>query len=156
MRYQGRTRRIINALFTWYFLDLVITKEHCTELTFYWNTCAQNMLATQVGVQRISGITVHAVQEKKVYDSLLDIEVYIISFEIGPAYIFCFFARNWTCLYIYIYNCWFSWFSLAGFRWCWMNLVSRSFLCTFLLFMHITLFLLYQVMNFVSWFVFVL
>lgn len=35
------------------------------------------MLATQVGVQKISGITVHAVQEKKVYDSLLDIEVYI-------------------------------------------------------------------------------
>jgi hypothetical protein len=33
------------------------------------------MLATQVGVQRISGITVHAVQEKKVYDSLVDIEV---------------------------------------------------------------------------------
>ncbi|KAF3327913.1 trafficking protein particle complex subunit 13 isoform X3 [Carex littledalei] len=36
-----------------------------------------NMLATQVGVQRISGITVHAVQEKKVYDSLLDIEVFV-------------------------------------------------------------------------------
>ncbi|KAJ4774409.1 Trafficking protein particle complex subunit 13 [Rhynchospora pubera] len=36
-----------------------------------------NMVATQVGVQRISGITVHAVQEKKVYDPLQDIEIFV-------------------------------------------------------------------------------
>jgi len=35
----------------------------------------QSMVATQLGVQKISGITMYAVQEKKYYEPLPDIEV---------------------------------------------------------------------------------
>uniref|UniRef100_A0A0D9XL48 Trafficking protein particle complex subunit 13 n=1 Tax=Leersia perrieri TaxID=77586 RepID=A0A0D9XL48_9ORYZ len=35
------------------------------------------MVATQVGVQKISGITLYAVQEKKVYEPLSDIEIFV-------------------------------------------------------------------------------
>jgi hypothetical protein len=35
----------------------------------------QNLVATQLGVQKISGITMYAVQEKKYYEPLPDIEV---------------------------------------------------------------------------------
>ncbi|KAJ3682227.1 hypothetical protein LUZ60_014800 [Juncus effusus] len=36
-----------------------------------------NVVATQVGVQKISGITLHAVQEKNIYDPLLDFEIFV-------------------------------------------------------------------------------
>jgi hypothetical protein len=35
----------------------------------------QSMVTTQLGVQKISGITMYAVQEKKYYEPLPDIEV---------------------------------------------------------------------------------
>jgi hypothetical protein len=35
----------------------------------------QSMVATQLGVQKISGITLYAVQERKHYEPLQDIEV---------------------------------------------------------------------------------
>jgi hypothetical protein len=38
-------------------------------------TLVQNLVATQLGVQKISGITMYAVQEKKYYEPLPDIEV---------------------------------------------------------------------------------
>jgi hypothetical protein len=36
-----------------------------------------SMVATQVGVQKISGITLYAVQEKKLYEPLSDIEIFV-------------------------------------------------------------------------------
>ncbi|CAN6304692.1 unnamed protein product [Urochloa humidicola] len=36
-----------------------------------------SMVATQLGVQKISGITMHAVQEKKYYEPLPDIEIFV-------------------------------------------------------------------------------
>lgn len=57
------------------------------------------MLATQVGVQRISGITVHAVQEKKVYDSLLDIEVLLAVYSD----IFFFFSIRATSDFCFVF-----------------------------------------------------
>lgn len=47
---------------------------------YIWNESVQSMVATQVGVQKISGITLYAVQEKKLYEPLSDIEVKISKF----------------------------------------------------------------------------
>ncbi|RWW23696.1 hypothetical protein GW17_00012047 [Ensete ventricosum] len=42
----------------------------------------QNMIATRLGVQKISGVTVFDVREKKVYDPLPDVEVIPLSFPL--------------------------------------------------------------------------
>lgn len=42
----------------------------------------QNMIAPRLGVQKISGVTVFDVREKKVYDPLPDIEVIPLSFPL--------------------------------------------------------------------------
>lgn len=47
---------------------------------YIWNESVQSMVATQVGMQKISGITLYAVQEKKLYEPLSDIEVKISKF----------------------------------------------------------------------------
>jgi hypothetical protein len=44
---------------------------------YIWNESVQSMVATQVGVQKISGITLYAVQEKKLYEPLSDIEIFV-------------------------------------------------------------------------------
>uniref|UniRef100_A0A0A9H6J4 Uncharacterized protein n=1 Tax=Arundo donax TaxID=35708 RepID=A0A0A9H6J4_ARUDO len=43
----------------------------------FWNTLVQSLVATQLGVQKISGITMYAVQEKKYYEPLPDIEIFV-------------------------------------------------------------------------------
>lgn len=42
---------------------------------YIWDNLVQTMVATQLGVQKISGITLYAVQERKHYEPLPDIEV---------------------------------------------------------------------------------
>jgi len=46
-----------------------------TIFTIFGIPLVQSMVATQLGVQKISGITMYAVQEKKYYEPLPDIEV---------------------------------------------------------------------------------
>lgn len=45
------------------------------QVTVFGMAFMQSMVATQLGVQKISGITMYAVQEKKYYEPLPDIEV---------------------------------------------------------------------------------